>query len=335
MRSGGAVADGIAHDERNVTVLNCVDGGCAHAAAGRHAGDEKSVDAECGQRRGECGPEERARVLLREDDFAGLCSISELSLCDEIMQDCPEGEKCTPFHIEGCTYPRCVPIIGDKPAGETCTANEDAVDDCDADSWCYPGTFDLEQPAACISFCQDTADDSFCPEPSQICVFDDTVYWGPLGCRPSCDPLMPEGCEPWERCTFGLDIQPDFGCMIAGGVADGEVCESNQDCDSGACVLAESLLECAGERCCSPWCDLMAPSCAMCSNCWGMSASRRRRSTSWSRSKTAGRSRSIRCGSRIWPSARLTGDIVIITKPRRDHDSVVPPIACLEVSRYL
>jgi hypothetical protein len=197
------------------------------------------------------------------DDFSGLCSLSELTLCDEYAQDCPEGEKCVPFHIEGCSYPRCVPVTGDKPAGEPCSADDMAGDDCDADSWCYPGTFDLELPGTCTAFCQGTSDDSFCDDPSLTCVSDNSVYLGALGCRPSCDPLMPVGCEPWERCTFGYDWQPDFGCMLAGGVPDGEVCLYNQDCDSGPCVPAESLLECAGESCCSPWCDIMAPSCAM------------------------------------------------------------------------
>jgi hypothetical protein len=197
------------------------------------------------------------------DDLYGLCSLSELSLCDEIAQDCPEGEKCVPFHIEGCSYPRCVPVTGDKPAGEPCTADDMAGDDCDADSWCYPGTLDLELPASCIAFCQGSHDDSFCDDPSLTCVFDYTVYLGALGCRPSCDPLMPEDCEPWERCTVSFNWPSDFGCILGGGVPNGDVCLTNQDCDSGACMPAESLLECAGESCCSPWCDIMAPSCAM------------------------------------------------------------------------
>jgi hypothetical protein len=196
------------------------------------------------------------------EDFAGLCSISELSLCDDFVQDCPEGEKCVPFHVEeDCEYPRCVTVTGDKQAGESCIADEMGSDDCDADSWCYPGTHDLELPPVCVAFCQGTADNSFCDDPSLTCVLDFT-YQGPLGCRPSCDPLMPAGCEPWERCTFH-NWQPAFGCVLGGGVANGEVCLANQQCDSGMCVLAEALLECAGERCCSPWCDLMAPNCAM------------------------------------------------------------------------
>jgi hypothetical protein len=201
--------------------------------------------------------------FVPEEDFTGLCSISELSLCDEFLQDCPGDEKCVPFHIEDCSFPVCTLVTGDKSAGEPCTADEHANDDCDADSWCYPGTLDLEQPSVCVSFCQGTADNSFCDDPSLTCVIDYKVYGGALGCLPICDPLTPGGCEPWERCTFTFDGQSEFGCVIGGGVANGEVCNYNQDCDSGVCVEAESLLECAGEKCCSPWCDIMAPDCAM------------------------------------------------------------------------
>jgi hypothetical protein len=154
-----------------------------------------------------------------------------------------------------------VPITGDKPAGEPCTADAMAGDDCDADSWCYPGTLDLALAPICIPFCHGS--DLVCDDLSLTCVFDHTAYEGVLGCRPICDPLTPAGCEPWERCTFVVGWQPDFGCVLGGGVTDGGVCQSNQDCDSGACVVAESLLECAGESCCAPWCDVMAPNCAM------------------------------------------------------------------------
>lgn len=196
-------------------------------------------------------------------DLYGLCSLSPLSVCDVHSQDCPERQKCVPWHMEGCSSPVCVPVTGDKPAGESCISNEMAHDDCDADSWCYPGTLALEQPGVCIAFCEGTGDDSFCDDPSLTCVSDRTVFQGILGCRPLCDPLMPEGCSAWERCTFNFGSPATFGCLLGGGVPDGAVCQNDQDCDSGACVLAESLPECAGEQCCSPWCDIMAPNCAM------------------------------------------------------------------------
>lgn len=189
------------------------------------------------------------------------CSVDELSVCYEVAQDCPEGQKCVPF-VGSCSLPRCVPITGDKPAGEPCTADELGGDDCDEHSWCYPGSVDTELPTECIPFCHGPFDELFCDDPSQVCVFDLVAYKGVLGCRPSCDPLMPETCEAWERCTLVVD-QGHFGCVVGGGVANGDVCSTEQNCDSGACVLAEALPECAGERCCAPWCDLMAPSCAM------------------------------------------------------------------------
>jgi hypothetical protein len=202
-------------------------------------------------------------VFVPEDEFPTLCSLDELSVCDEFAQDCPEGEKCVPFHIDDCSFQRCETITGDKLAGEPCSVGEMGGDDCGVDSWCYPGTFNLEAPAVCIPFCQGTPDESSCPEPTEVCVYDFVEYHGPLGCRPICDPLMPEGCNAVERCTLSHDGQSDFACVLGGAVADGEVCDHHQQCDSGLCVLDESLLECAGESCCSPWCDLMAPNCAM------------------------------------------------------------------------
>jgi len=202
-------------------------------------------------------------LLLIPADVSGLCSVSELSLCDEIAQDCPESEKCVPFGFDDCSYPRCVPITGDKPAGEPCTVDAQAIDDCDGDSWCYPGTLGLDVPGVCIPFCQHSRQAAVCDDPSLTCVFDELTYHGVLGCRPRCEPLTPTGCEPWERCTFTHPTLPEFGCVLAGGVVNGEVCSSIQACDSGVCVIAEALLECAGASCCSPWCDVLAPDCAL------------------------------------------------------------------------
>ena len=53
-------------------MLDGVDGSRAHAAAGRHSCDQQRVDSQRGQRRGERGSEERARILLREYGFAAL-----------------------------------------------------------------------------------------------------------------------------------------------------------------------------------------------------------------------------------------------------------------------
>ena len=201
--------------------------------------------------------------FVPDSDLFG-CSISELSVCDEIAQDCPEGEKCVPFVVEDCSFPKCIPVTGEQMAGEPCTVDAMGADDCDADSWCYPGSLDPELPTVCIAFCQGTVDNSHCDDPSQICMSDRLHYDGTLGCRPSCDPLMPEGCAPFERCTLEPHISPSlFGCVIGGGVADGEVCSGYQQCDSGECMAAEQLLGCEGAACCAPWCDLMAPDCAI------------------------------------------------------------------------
>src|SRR6185436_8030863 len=72
VRPGGAVADGIAHDKRYESMLDSVDGSRAHAAAGRHSGNQERVDTERSQCGGERRSEECARILLRDHDLAAL-----------------------------------------------------------------------------------------------------------------------------------------------------------------------------------------------------------------------------------------------------------------------
>lgn len=79
--------------------------------------------------------------------------------CDPLAQDCPEGEKCTPFASTGGTWDdyKCVPVLGELGPGESCTYDDPvlATDDCGSTSMCYDGV--------CRSFCKPPYDTPACP----------------------------------------------------------------------------------------------------------------------------------------------------------------------------
>ena len=64
----------------------------------------------------ETGEDTDSTSFVPGDDFP-TCS-----LCDELAQDCPDGEKCSPGVFPAvCGPPSCKPIIGDVPPGELCS----------------------------------------------------------------------------------------------------------------------------------------------------------------------------------------------------------------------
>ena len=72
-------------------------------------------------------------------------------------------------------------------------------------------------------------------------------------CLPNCDPLKND-CPRGETCTPGSLL---FECFLGEGVGEhGGECEITGDCSYLACVDKEHVPGCAGERCCTPWCDL-------------------------------------------------------------------------------
>ena len=98
---------------------------------------------------------------------------------------------------------------------------------------------------------------------------DKTIYEGPLGCRSRCNPLMPAVCGAAEMCTLAVMLhQSDFACVPDGAVAAaGEPCSFNQQCIVGLCVAADALPECADDRCCASFCDMLAPDCPIATEC--------------------------------------------------------------------
>lgn len=200
--------------------------------------------------------EENGSLFL--PDEPGACGV-----CDTFAQDCAPGDKCVPGPDLGgsCGPPSCKPVVGDKLPGEPCSV-VDGVDDCGANSWCYPAMLEVEGPSLCIEFCSGSLGDPQCSDPDHVCVFDRVIFGYELGCRPRCDPLAPAGCLASETCTLGAHYQTEFGCVVATGhQPPGAGCYANQDCEAGLCSIPY-LGDCRNEwGCCASLCNLDEPDC--------------------------------------------------------------------------
>lgn len=196
-------------------------------------------------------------VFVPEDDTPSP------NQCDPFAQDCEVGEKCVPYASSGGNWDanKCVPVLGDAKVGEPCTYSNpsDATDSCDASSMCWNvGDVDGEPIGTCSAFCSGTPDDPMCPAASSCSISCD----GSLSvCIPSCDPIVQDclglGCY-WTG--------SDFMCVFAAGegIEEGQACGFINDCKPGLiCVNADNLPGCADSACCTAFCELSAPACAI------------------------------------------------------------------------
>jgi hypothetical protein len=176
--------------------------------------------------------------------------------CDPFAQDCPEGEKCVPYASTGGNWDalKCVPVSGDQAVGEPCTygGTVEATDDCDATSHCWDvQEIDGEWVGTCLAFCTGTADMPECP-PKTTCSISGA---GVINlCIPTCDPIL-QDCNEGLACYWASN---SFNCIfMTEDIPSGEPCGFINDCAGGnLCANAESLPNCAGSACCSPWCQL-------------------------------------------------------------------------------
>jgi hypothetical protein len=190
-----------------------------------------------------------------EVDFGGVPE------CDPYLQDCPEGEKCVPYASGGGNWDanKCVPVLGDKAAGEPCTYAGliEATDDCGPGLYCWNVVeIDGEQLGECTEFCQGTQNDPEC-DPGSSCLV--TANGAINLCLASCDPLL-QDCWPGLGCYW---THSDFNCVVTTlDVPLGEPCGFINDCVAGAtCMSADAMPECAGSSCCASFCDLSSPVC--------------------------------------------------------------------------
>ena len=190
--------------------------------------------------------------------------------CDSWWQNCPPGQKCSPYADDGGSAwntHRCVDVMPDpKKPGEPCTiqgAPQDGIDDCDAGSMCESLSFDNK--GLCVEFCKGAPDDPICTAEGAVCIVSAA---GLLNlCYKSCSPLAKD-CSPLEVC---VQMGQLFVCVQDASGAEGQQhdpCAYSFDCDLGLhCVSSEAAVECNPNfnSCCQPFCDLSDPeAAAMC-----------------------------------------------------------------------
>jgi len=189
--------------------------------------------------------------------------------CDVFEQNCPDGEKCTPWANDGGSAwnaTRCSPIVEDPDQpGEPCTVEDSpasGLDSCDLGSMCWNVHSDTGT-GTCASHCTGARNAPTCADANNICTMSGD---GVLAlCLPTCDPLLfldacpeGEGCYPYNSTFF----------CTADGTAEGgavfDACEFVNACDPGnVCINPAAAQACDqdGTGCCLPWCDLSAPNC--------------------------------------------------------------------------
>ncbi len=180
----------------------------------------------------------------------------------ELDDDCPEGQKCTAYAVDEGTCcvgaNRCVPIIGDRGLGQSCTRTQ-YNDDCADRLFCMTKSSGGVGEGSCVLMCDWTAEDS-CPD----------LFGGPAQCIPLNGGVLPI-CE--RTCSpFMEDCPQGYGCFPVGGYGfycststpdgdglDGDECYTISSCAPGfACVNGAMQATCVHDRCCTEICDTSA-----------------------------------------------------------------------------
>lgn len=191
--------------------------------------------------------------------------------CNTYTQDCPRGEKCSPWAHDGGTAwtgTRCTPVVDepDQP-GDPCTVDGSAVsgfDSCDLGSMCF-GVDATTKTGTCTPHCTGSENNPQC-DPGRVCTArGDSVL---ALCVPACDPLL-ESCAQGQGC---YPIDSEFVCAPdASGDGGGpfEPCEFINGCDPGTmCISGESAAACEAASCCIPFCNVETPDCPGTMICW-------------------------------------------------------------------
>lgn len=220
------------------------------------------------------GSETTGELFLVPSDGGG-----EHCMCDLFGQDCPEGEKCTPWNEDGgdvldCS--RCSAIAAQpRGLGETCTVEGSAtsgLDDCDLGLLCWDVDPDTLQ-GTCAALCTGSEDDPQC-EGSTECLIANDGYL--IVCLPACDPLTFGSCPDDEACVPSREA---FVCVPSPTPAGSGPCQLGvipSACGIGSvCAPAELGPSCDGleNGCCAPTCSLAADPCGelglVCTSWWG------------------------------------------------------------------
>ncbi len=183
--------------------------------------------------------------------------------CDPIAQDCPKGQKCTPWANDGSNVhnaARCSPIV-DNPGqdGDPCTVEtslSSGIDDCDIGLMCFE-----VDPATNVGVCRGLCESGGqgCADPETACTAWNDGFLSV--CSLQCDPLLPE-CGPGMGCYGVPDIVCDeMACGYdLGGGGQGDACTLANECSPGLqCSEGALVPDCEGPRCCTEVCDASDP----------------------------------------------------------------------------
>lgn len=181
---------------------------------------------------------------------------TQLIECDPLVQDCPDGEKCTPWANDGGSSwnsSRCAPVSPAAAAiDEPCTVEGSpvsGVDTCDVGLMCWNVNTDTLE-GTCVELCSGGSGDPMCSGDNACVIQNEGTL--PL-CLPPCDPLG-QDCGPGQGCYYnGVDsfiCAPDAS---KGNGVDGVPCDFLNGCAPGfACSeLAE----------CTPFCEVGVDTC--------------------------------------------------------------------------
>ncbi len=181
--------------------------------------------------------------------------------CEVVAQDCPEGQKCTPYASGGDLKrdsTQCIDVADPaQPAGEACQVEEwpaSGLDNCDSTSMCF-NVDENTLEGTCKAFCAGNSWPYTCEDPLAHCLLANDMLIAV--CVRDCDPLKQDcaegqACYPTEEGTYecGWDQSGMAGQYQS-------VCTSHHDCAAGRlCVPSEFVYDCEAERCCTDYCPL-------------------------------------------------------------------------------
>jgi hypothetical protein len=200
------------------------------------------------------------------DECAFICvfDVGDTGECDPWAQDCPEGEKCSAYANDGGTAwndTKCVGVAANPgQPGDACSVEGSGVsgiDSCDVGAMCWD--VDAENEGVCVALCTGSPEAPVCDGGFGCAVANDVLNL----CLSLCDPLA-QDCPGDDLCVANGD---QFLCVLDASGDAGQAfdpCEFANACDAGLlCVDPGASSECdvSAGGCCSPLCDLDAPSC--------------------------------------------------------------------------
>lgn len=184
--------------------------------------------------------------------------------CDLFSDDCGPAQKCNAWADDGGVWnaTKCVPVADDPdPIGAPCTtdgSNVGGIDSCVKGAMCW--NVDNDNTGRCVEQCGCSLDNPTCTTPDTLCLIanDDVLAL----CLAVCDPLDVDSCKPGELCMPDGGGGPHLCALDASGDAGniGDPCQFLNACKPGLLCGTNSGL-CADAGCCTPYCDLDAPTC--------------------------------------------------------------------------